>query len=71
MYTAQVSVCYQTNTKHINTVWVERTVVKIFNLLVHPITSRLYKVNLLKPSVFFLHTTRLNIQKFYMVLALR
>jgi hypothetical protein len=31
---AQVAVCSQINTKHINTVWAERTVVKIFNLLV-------------------------------------
>jgi hypothetical protein len=41
---AQVAVCSQTNTKHINTVWAERTVVKIFNLFVHPVTSRLWKV---------------------------
>jgi hypothetical protein len=42
---AQVAVCSQTNTrtKHVrvNTAWVQRTVVKIFNLLVHPVTSRL------------------------------
>jgi hypothetical protein len=38
---AQVAVCSQTNTKHISTVWAERTIVKIFNLLVHPVTSRL------------------------------
>jgi hypothetical protein len=38
---AQVAVCSQTNTKHINTVWAERTVVKTFNLMVHPVTSRL------------------------------
>jgi hypothetical protein len=38
---AQAAVCSQINTKHINTVWAERTVVKIFNLLVHPVTSRL------------------------------
>jgi len=25
---AQVAVCYQINTKHINTVWAERTVVE-------------------------------------------
>jgi hypothetical protein len=41
---AQVAVFSQTNTKHINIVWAERTVAKIFNLLVHPVTSRLYKV---------------------------
>jgi hypothetical protein len=42
---AQVAVCSQTNTKiNINTVWAEGTVVKIFNLLVHPVTSRLQKV---------------------------
>jgi hypothetical protein len=37
---AQDAVCSQTNTKHINTVWAERTVVKMFNLLVHLVTSR-------------------------------
>jgi hypothetical protein len=42
---AQVAVYSQTTTKHINTVWAERTIVKIFNLLVHPVTSRLSKVN--------------------------
>jgi hypothetical protein len=41
----QVAVCSQINTKYINTVWAELTIVKIFNLLVHPVTSRLYKVN--------------------------
>jgi hypothetical protein len=41
LYVAQVDVCCQTNTKHINTVWAERTVVKILKLLVHPVTSRL------------------------------
>jgi hypothetical protein len=45
MYVGQVAVCSQTNIKLINTVWAERTVVKIFNLLVHPATSRLLKVN--------------------------
>jgi hypothetical protein len=42
---AKFAVCAQTNTKHTNAVWAERTVVKIFNLLVHPVTGRLYKVN--------------------------
>ena len=28
MYVAQVAVCSQMNTKHINTVWAERTVVE-------------------------------------------
>ena len=28
MYVAQVAVCSQINTKHINTVWAERTVVE-------------------------------------------
>jgi hypothetical protein len=37
---AQVAVCSQTNTKHINTVWEERTIVKIFNLVVHAVTIR-------------------------------
>ena len=35
---AQVAVCSQINTKHINTVWAERTVV-------HHVTGRLWKVN--------------------------
>ena len=34
---AQVAVCSQINTKHMNTVWAERTVVK---LLVHHVTGR-------------------------------
>jgi hypothetical protein len=38
---AQVAVCSQINAKQINTVWAERTVVKMFNLLVHPVTGRL------------------------------
>jgi hypothetical protein len=40
----QVAVFSQTNTKHINTVWKERRIVKIFNFLVHPVTSWLLKV---------------------------
>jgi hypothetical protein len=36
---AQVAVCSQTNTKHTNTAWTERTVVKMYNLLVPSITS--------------------------------
>jgi hypothetical protein len=39
---AQVAVCSQINTKHINTVWAERTVVE----LVHHVTSRLSNVKL-------------------------
>jgi hypothetical protein len=38
---AEVVVCSQTNSKHINTVRTERIIIKIFNLLVHPVTSRL------------------------------
>jgi hypothetical protein len=41
MDVAQVAFCSQTNTKHINRVWAEFIVVKIFNLLVHNVTSRL------------------------------
>jgi hypothetical protein len=41
---AQVAFCSQTNTKHIHIVWAERTVVQISNLLVYPVTSRLWKV---------------------------
>jgi hypothetical protein len=33
--------CFQINTEHTKTVWAERTVVKMFNLLVHPVISRL------------------------------
>jgi hypothetical protein len=40
MEMAQVAVCFQT-IQNINTVWAESTIVKIFNLLVHPVTSRL------------------------------
>jgi hypothetical protein len=36
----KVAICSQTNTKHINTVWAECTVVRILNL-VNPVTSRL------------------------------
>jgi hypothetical protein len=38
---AQVAVCSQVNTKHINTVWAERTIVEMLNLLVHHVNSRL------------------------------
>jgi hypothetical protein len=38
MEVAQVTVRSQINTKHINTVWAERKIVK---LLVHHVTSRL------------------------------
>jgi len=38
---AQVDVCSQKNTKHINTVWPERTFVDILNLLVQHVTSRI------------------------------
>jgi hypothetical protein len=48
---AQVAVCSQTNTQPINTVWAERTVVKILNLLVHPVTGWLLKVKYLPFAV--------------------
>jgi len=38
---AQVVHCSQINSKHINTVWAERTVVGMLNLLVHHVTSQL------------------------------
>ena len=38
---AQVAVCSQINSKHINTVWTERTVVEMLGLLVHHVTCRL------------------------------
>jgi hypothetical protein len=37
------SFCSQTNTKHINTVWAERTVIKMLNLFEHPLTGRFFK----------------------------
>ena len=40
---AQVAVCSQINTKHINTVWAERTAVNV-KLVVHHVISRVYKV---------------------------
>jgi hypothetical protein len=47
MQMAQVAVCSQTNTKHINTIWAEHTVVKVLNLLVYPVTSRHISRNVL------------------------
>jgi hypothetical protein len=38
---AQLAVCSQINTKHINKVWSERIVVECVNLLVHYVTSRI------------------------------
>jgi len=38
---AQVAVCSEINTKHINTVWAERTIVEYLNLLMHHVTSKL------------------------------
>jgi len=38
---AQVAVSSQMNTKHINTVWAECTIIEMLNLLVHHVTSRL------------------------------
>jgi hypothetical protein len=55
---AQFAVCSETNTKHINTVWAERTV-KTFNLLVHHVTSRLLKVK--QDEGYPSNTTILNI----------
>jgi hypothetical protein len=39
---AQVAVCSQINTKHINTntVWAERAILKLLNVLVHHVISR-------------------------------
>jgi hypothetical protein len=44
-YVSGTSRCSQTNTKHIYTVWAEHTIVKMFNLFSHPVTSRLKEVN--------------------------
>ena len=41
---AQVVVCSQIKTKHINTVWVERKLLSV-KLLAHHVTSRLLEVN--------------------------
>jgi len=39
---AEVAVYSEINTKHINTVWAESTILKKFlNLLIHHVTSRL------------------------------
>jgi hypothetical protein len=38
---AQVAVSSQIKTKHINTVWAERRIVEMLNLLMHHVTSRL------------------------------
>jgi len=38
---AEVAVCSQINTKHINAVWAERTIVEMLNLLVHHVTCRI------------------------------
>ena len=43
---AQVAVCSQINTKHKNIVWAEHTILEMLNLLVHLVTSELYKVNI-------------------------
>ena len=43
---AQVAVCSQINTKHINTVWGRAYSCWMLNLLVHHVTGRLYKVKL-------------------------
>jgi hypothetical protein len=53
MEMAQVTICSQTNTKHINAVWAERTVVKIFNLLVHPVTVGFKRLNVLVANSIF------------------
>jgi hypothetical protein len=37
---AQVAVCSQINTKHINTVWAESTILNV-KLVVHHVTSKL------------------------------
>jgi len=41
---AQVAASSQMNTKHINTVWAEHTIVEILNLLVNHVTSRRWKI---------------------------
>jgi hypothetical protein len=38
---AQVAVCSQINTKHINTVWAERQLLNVKLLVVHHVTGRL------------------------------
>jgi hypothetical protein len=38
---AQVAVCFQINTKHINTVQIACTIVEMLGLLVHHVTCRL------------------------------
>jgi hypothetical protein len=41
----QVAVCSQINTKHINTVWTELTVVEMLSLLVHHVTVGFKRLN--------------------------
>ena len=43
LYVAEVAVCSEINTKHINTVWAECTIVKSH------VTSRPEKVNITRP----------------------
>jgi hypothetical protein len=45
MQVAPVAVCSEINTQHANKVWADPTIFKIFNLFVHPVTSRLLRVN--------------------------
>jgi len=45
LYREIIVVCSEIHTKHINTVWAERKIVGIFNFLLHHVTSRLYRDN--------------------------
>jgi hypothetical protein len=56
VYGAEVAVCSEINTEHINTVWTERTVLEMLNLLVHHVTSRLYKVKSSRNTFILIQT---------------
>jgi len=44
LYKEIIAVCSQIHTKHVNIVWTERTVVEFKLVVVHIVTSSLYKV---------------------------
>ena len=48
---AQVAVCSQINTKHINTVWAERTVLNV-KLLVHHVIIGFKRLTIKELSIF-------------------
>ena len=57
LYAVEVTVSSQINTKHINTVWAERTIGERQNMLVHHVTSRF---RLQKPTLHSTHVIQRN-----------